>query len=290
MHNPFRYCGEYYDEETGLIYLRNRYYDSSIGRFITEDPAKDGLNWYSYCGGNPVMFVDPWGLWDPPEGSILSPGVQAYMDRLELDLDGADAEERQEIEKQQMLLYANYIVGNTEEIVYDTPLYLQGDTNLCWAYSNIMYYETGKSQKISQEQADFFAYILAMERASKRDNPLDWNKSGPVDGQDILLSQNGEITENVIFDALKTFPLFAQDYQHVKVIIGMVKVKGMDTFIIMNDSGVGVTGELYKRVEAGIKAIETPNPNPNPLFTPEGAAEILNVPVSFMRNMFSVYE
>ena len=46
--NPFRYNGEYYDEETGMIYLRARYYDSSIGRFITEDPAKDGLNWYVY--------------------------------------------------------------------------------------------------------------------------------------------------------------------------------------------------------------------------------------------------
>jgi len=59
--NPFRYSGEYYDEETGFIYLRNRYYDPSTGRFINEDPIKDGLNWYVYCGGNPVMFVDPTG-------------------------------------------------------------------------------------------------------------------------------------------------------------------------------------------------------------------------------------
>ena len=60
--NPFRYCGEYYDVETGFIYLRNRYYDPSMGRFISEDPVRDGLNWYAYCGNNPVMFVDPWGL------------------------------------------------------------------------------------------------------------------------------------------------------------------------------------------------------------------------------------
>ena len=31
MHNPFRYCGEYMDSETGLIYLRNSYYDPSVG-------------------------------------------------------------------------------------------------------------------------------------------------------------------------------------------------------------------------------------------------------------------
>lgn len=62
--NPFRYCGEYLDSETGLTYLRNRYYDNAIGRFITEDPIKDGLNWYVYCENNPVMFADYWGLED----------------------------------------------------------------------------------------------------------------------------------------------------------------------------------------------------------------------------------
>lgn len=59
--NPFAYCGEYLDKETGLIYLRNRYYDPEVGRFITQDPIKDGLNWYVYCNSNPVMFVDPSG-------------------------------------------------------------------------------------------------------------------------------------------------------------------------------------------------------------------------------------
>ena len=60
--NPFRYCGEYFDAETNNIYLRNRYYNTSTGRFITEDPIKDGLNWYVYCGNDPIMFVDPSGL------------------------------------------------------------------------------------------------------------------------------------------------------------------------------------------------------------------------------------
>lgn len=60
--NPLRYCGEYYDCESGMTYLRARYYDSNIKRFISEDPIKDGLNWYSYAGNNPVMYVDPSGL------------------------------------------------------------------------------------------------------------------------------------------------------------------------------------------------------------------------------------
>ena len=60
--NPFRYCGEYFDNETDNIYLRARYYNPRAGRFVTEDPVRDGLNWYGYCGGNPVAFVDPSGL------------------------------------------------------------------------------------------------------------------------------------------------------------------------------------------------------------------------------------
>ena len=60
--NPFRYRGEYYDAETGLYYLRNRHYDPKAGRFITEDPIRDGTNWYVYCSNNPVNFFDLLGL------------------------------------------------------------------------------------------------------------------------------------------------------------------------------------------------------------------------------------
>jgi RHS repeat-associated protein len=60
--NPFRYAGEYFDEEVGTYYLRNRVYNPAIGRFTQEDPIRSGTNWYDYCGGNPIAFVDPMGL------------------------------------------------------------------------------------------------------------------------------------------------------------------------------------------------------------------------------------
>ncbi len=65
--NVFRYCGEYFDKETGTIYLRARYYDPTIGRFITEDSywGKDAdplsLNLYTYCMNNPIIYVDSSG-------------------------------------------------------------------------------------------------------------------------------------------------------------------------------------------------------------------------------------
>ena len=62
--NPFRYCGEYYDSETENYYLRARYYDPGIGRFISTDPIKNGTNWYAYCSNDPVSRVDPSGLKD----------------------------------------------------------------------------------------------------------------------------------------------------------------------------------------------------------------------------------
>jgi RHS repeat-associated protein len=49
------------DDETALIYMRARWMDPSLGRFISEDPARDGANWFEYCRGNPVNAVDPDG-------------------------------------------------------------------------------------------------------------------------------------------------------------------------------------------------------------------------------------
>ena len=60
--NPIMFQGQRYDEESGLYYMKNRYYDPEIGRFITRDPAQDGLNLYAFVNNNPINFVDPLGL------------------------------------------------------------------------------------------------------------------------------------------------------------------------------------------------------------------------------------
>lgn len=59
--NPFRYASYWYDSETGLYYLMARYYNPVNGRFLSEDPARDGYNWYVYCNNTPLIYVDPNG-------------------------------------------------------------------------------------------------------------------------------------------------------------------------------------------------------------------------------------
>ena len=75
--NPFRYCGEYYDKETGEVYLRARYYQPEKGRFLTrdtytgEEDEPESLHLYAYCGNDGV------NAWDPSGHSevVLSGGV-----------------------------------------------------------------------------------------------------------------------------------------------------------------------------------------------------------------------
>jgi RHS repeat-associated protein len=63
---PFGFTGEPRDA-TGLSYLRARYYDSSLGRFMSQDPwpgtrsAPSTLNSFSYVSNNPATYVDPSG-------------------------------------------------------------------------------------------------------------------------------------------------------------------------------------------------------------------------------------
>lgn len=67
--NPFRYRGYIYDEETGLYYLRSRYYNPVVGRFVNADEfiaaRKDNLdhNLFAYCTNAPVKASDEDGHW-----------------------------------------------------------------------------------------------------------------------------------------------------------------------------------------------------------------------------------
>ena len=82
--NPFRYRGYYYDVETGWYYLNSRYYDPTVGRFLSPDTilgangGLQGYNLFAYCNNNPVMFADPSGNF----ATAVQNAIQAARDTL----------------------------------------------------------------------------------------------------------------------------------------------------------------------------------------------------------------
>ena len=75
--NPFHYTARELDSETGLYYYRARYYDSAIGRFISEDPSLSGVDLYAYVTNNPTVFMDPSGLTNCTKTAL---GLVCYKD------------------------------------------------------------------------------------------------------------------------------------------------------------------------------------------------------------------
>jgi RHS repeat-associated protein len=77
---PWRWPGQYADQETGLHYNRFRYYDPGLGNYLSPDPISlsGGLALYSYCG-DPLGFIDPFGLQGGGYGIVRSSATASGM-------------------------------------------------------------------------------------------------------------------------------------------------------------------------------------------------------------------
>lgn len=109
--NAFRYCGEYFDAETGTVYLRARYYDPSIGRFISRDSfagrVSDSLsfNKYTYCHNNPIAFSDPQGLYERESAVEYAKKYATSSNKEYLNFDSI-------IDKLRYYIYANVMLSS----------------------------------------------------------------------------------------------------------------------------------------------------------------------------------
>jgi len=95
VYNPYQFTGEAWDAEVELLYLRARYYQPEVGRFVTKDPwagdyQRPGtLNLYVYTLNNPANLVDRTGYQGCTdvhcEAPIVDPNLKSKADRLEQD-------------------------------------------------------------------------------------------------------------------------------------------------------------------------------------------------------------
>jgi RHS repeat-associated protein len=88
--NPYQFTGQQVDAETGLVYLRARYYDPAIGRFLSRDPVLTEHP-YAYVGNNPISRVDLEGhFWHVVGGAVVGAGVYVIGQGVSNVLSGRD--------------------------------------------------------------------------------------------------------------------------------------------------------------------------------------------------------
>ena len=80
--SPNKFCGSLghaSEDETGLVYMRARYMDPNLGRFVSEDPARHASNWYVYCSDNPASRYDATGCEDSLAGQMAAAGIASGL-------------------------------------------------------------------------------------------------------------------------------------------------------------------------------------------------------------------
>ena len=130
--NPYRYCGEYYDKETEEVYLRARYYEPGVGRFITRDTYTGesneplSLHLYTYCANDGVNMVDPsghgWLEWIGKQYMRIS-GYKGIMNGQDV-IAKFNYEENEKLEKK---LRGNFIYNQKD---YPVGNMLYGDSKI----------------------------------------------------------------------------------------------------------------------------------------------------------------
>ena len=79
---PLEFAGQYRDAETGLYYMRARYYEATTAQFLTRDPwVAITTAPYAYSGDNPLNRTDPLGL--DPQPPVPEPSLEGPQDPLE---------------------------------------------------------------------------------------------------------------------------------------------------------------------------------------------------------------
>lgn len=235
--NPFRYRGYVYDSETGLYYLKSRYYDPKTGRFINADVYCDtmssifGTNMFTYCNNNSVNQVDPEGTdayWLQFEDAVRTGFKHAvYYDR-----------------------YGVLVVEEIPEIVFGhTSLLLQDSVNNWW------YFYWGPKQamlrpcgKDNFSLSELNSYLTGFDPRPHH-NYYVYATNVMPESQDINYS-NGSNYYLKLFDFSATHMFkfkgrFNDSYEYAKDILEWLKIKSNATQLCQTIYENGVKYTMY---------------------------------------------
>jgi RHS repeat-associated protein len=80
VHSPWLFSGQRFDN--GLYRFDKRFYDPSVGRWIAPDPLgfADGPNLFAYVNNNPLIYIDPYGLWREHLNDFFRGTTRGFVD------------------------------------------------------------------------------------------------------------------------------------------------------------------------------------------------------------------
>ena len=236
--NAIRYRGYYYDTESDLYYLNARYYDPQIKRFISADENIGansdmfGYNLYAYCGNNPVVRADYNGEW----WILVVFVVVAVVCCVSLTSCSSKNNNKK---------------NNKECVKYDVPLYNQGDSNLCWAYCQVMMESYKKGVVYTKKQADKRARAIAISLHGEK----DWNKGGwPRDIVETVKVSSILELYNILIENGPVYAYYRSDKEkdpdaHYIIVTGV----DVNNNIVYTNNPWGISGkQTFKQFQNGV--------------------------------------
>ena len=175
--SPFGFAGQHgyqTDADSGLMRLGYRFYDASVGRFISRDPIQAGYNWYTYCDNDPINAVDPEGLF--ALGDVVNAGIHITQ----LILDTTVAVDTRPAD------YISYNIG------FNWPIGLGGNAQLVFTKDGDIYVGAGPSVGTPGPSVSVVDGWLSQKEAPTRKEMDNFLSGGSVNGSGGFIIGGGD--------------------------------------------------------------------------------------------------
>lgn len=174
---PYAFTGREFDKETGLYFYRARYYDPTVGKFVSRDPVvgfisfPQSLNRYQYVYNNPVGFIDPSGEWVGAAFAITGVGIVLYG----------------------LYEFADFLINGTNEIEQKLSECSVTNMESCTTQEELVFLNTGGAKDLLKLEVEGFDAGRSVTGTSFSGPP-------PLSAFDLMLETMRAILEKAVFN------------------------------------------------------------------------------------------